>query len=514
MTLKLDKALLSHKFQVATGCKPEKAMALTQAYINLCTRQIFLHLNKSTGNEYVHISLNDCRRGLGDITVKGKRYYVWNEFQNIPERLVVPIALGNNIKGQLTMAATNYLLEEMLIATDDHKGLSELLYGEYAGLPSDMIPIDMFSLNSFIAGNKDITERTPRINNYLYHALRIKLIAEANNGMMPHIISESQFGRKYYLGPNLQNTPKRVRLAALGSCHEYDIESSVFAWKMNEIYRMAKDDEMSISLPATLEYLDYKKAKREYLAQVVFGSTEVGFVNIIKQAITAIGFGAPARTSGYVVNGKYEPSALNSIITSQTKLTAFLNDPWMKEFIKEQKTMNDIIIQWAKVKGLIPELKKIPDLVDGAGRLRPNSAISYLYQQNERTLLRFLEEQCAPSEVLLTVHDCIYTRRPVKLVRIREELQYFGQFYKVSHEEHQGYAYDHELLAHRARIAEEEIIAGADPRIQSAWRNVNNTKTLMQIAVRDSGSTDHYTGSNYSDCNYDRDSDPFYNEEE
>ena len=241
------------------------------------------------------------------------------------------------------------------------------------------------------------------------HALRIKLIAQAaqestGQCVMPNVISESQFGRKYYKGPNLQNTPKIVRHAALGTCHEYDIESSVFAWKYSLFKEICREENENVPMPATLEYLDYKRAKRRQLARIVFDSDEDGYVDIIKEAITAIGFGAPARATGFVARGKYDPSALNTIITARTRLDKFLADPWIQEFVQEQKSINTIIIEKASLEGMNKHFKTIPEMMDRAGRLRANSVVSYLYQQTERNILEYLMQACEDSEKIGRAH--------------------------------------------------------------------------------------------------------------
>jgi hypothetical protein len=37
------------------------------------------------------------------------------------------------------------------------------------------------------------------------------------------------------------------------------------------------------------------------------------------------------------------------------------------------------------------------------------------------------------------VHDCIYTRRPVKLAEFRSGIQAFGEFFRLSHEQHRSW---------------------------------------------------------------------------
>ena len=506
-----NKDLLVQGFMSATGCSLPKAKRATDSYLKLSVQQILIHLNKHTDTDAVYASFTDLQNELSTIMIKGQRYHVWTEFQKLKGRIFTPRIIGNNITERLTLSDVNYNLEELLIATGDSTELAVSLYKSFENEAIENIPIDLFSLRSYIAGNLDIDRGDPhnnrkvkRVNTYLYHALRIKLIAEAFDGVMPHVISQSSFGRIYYKGPNLQNTPKIVRRAALGTCHEYDIESSVFAWKLSYVKSLAQQENDLVSMPATQDYLEFKNKIRQRLAQSVFGSTQAGYVAIIKQAITALGFGAPARSSGYVVNGRYEPTALNTIITSSTKLNVFLQDPWLKEFVQEQNKMNRFIFEYTKLTHE-PELSAVPELLTASGKLKPNSVISYIYQHKEREIIDYVIAQSQASDILLIVHDCVYTRHPIKLRDIREGIKQFGEYFNIAHEQHQGFAYDNDLLQHRACIAEQELKAA-----ELFGKPVHQPRVIhyRDVPVKQ----ELYTGAGYTQSNYDPDLDPFLEE--
>lgn len=510
--------LLSLRFQDATGCTEAKADRLTQQYLNLCVIQIVKHLNKDAG-ERVYVSLSAIQNQLGDITVRGQRFYAFKTFQSFPERILVPIQIGTNLTEELTMAEINYKLEELLIAQGDAQELFQELYREFGDLPDqaiDFVPIDQFSLDSFIKGNLNQNRTDPAhartVNNYLYHALRIQLIARAANGQMPHIINESQFGRRYYRGPNLQNTPRIVRLAALGTCYEYDIESSVFAWKYSWFTDICNNQNETVSMPATLEYLDHKSAVRRRVAQAVFDNAEEGYVEIIKEAITAIGFGASARVSGYVVNGMYEPTALNTIIRAKTRLQRFLDDEWVQEFMAEQRSINSVIVEFARLQGMEPHFRTIPELIDRGDRLRANSVVSYLYQQTERKILDYLMQQCADRQILLTVHDCIYTRRAINMLETREGLKQFGEYFDISAEHHAGFAYNDQQQEHQQRMAELE--RQAQQLALAAGRTYQKPGRKFIQPIRDNSDSAVWTGAGYDGTEYDPELDPFYDTEE
>jgi hypothetical protein len=399
-------------------------------------------------------------------------------------------------------------MEEVLMAAGTPEELAIEVYSPYAEQINrdecDYVNIDMRSLENYIKSNLSNDRNNPRANTALIeewdrnlkHAQRIWMLATANNGQLCQIHSNSAFGRKYYRGPNLQNIPKLVRHVALGHCHEYDIESSVFAWKLSWFRDICQQADDYIAMPATLEYLDHKAAIRKKLAQTVFDTASDWAVNIIKEFITAIGFGAPARSVGYKVQNQYQKPALATIITAKTRLDKALADPWVRDFIQEQQRMNSIIIGYGQLTGQEPSWRTVPELVDKANRLRPNSVVAYLYQQHERKLLDWAEEFCADREVLLTVHDCIYTRHPVKLADFRAGIQQFGSFFKLNHDEHEPWGWEDPVDVNDPFYDPREALV--ERRLQKYTRKLEG----------------HYTGTGHDGTvEYDFETDPYYNED-
>lgn len=356
------------------------------------------------------------------------------------------------------MAQANYTMEEVLMAAGTPEELwteiyrpfvAELTAGDY-----DAVEIDQRSLANYIRSNlaldrdspRNSAARTEEWDRNLKHAQKLWMLATASSGVLYQIRSESQFGRRYYQGPNLQNTPRLVRHAALGDCHEYDIESSVFAWKLSWFREIGQQYSTRIAMPATLEYLDHKKAIRKRLAQAVFETTQDWAVNTIKEFITAIGFGAPLRGVGYVADNRYQRPALAQIITAKTRLDRAMADPWVQQFVQEQSDMNEVIVALARV-NLRDEILSVPELWEkGQKKVRANAVISYLYQHAEREILDWARQFCEDREVLLTVHDCIYTRRPVQLAEFRSGIQKFGEFFRLDHQEHRAYTWEDPVL--------------------------------------------------------------------
>jgi hypothetical protein len=515
---------LVKRLQEHTGCDQQKAQEKIDLYITISTAQILKHLNKSEDGLHYYISLEAFKDKL-TLMVKGKRYVnLFDTIQSFPERIFTIITKGNNAIKKLTMTKLNYGLEELLIVKNDYKQLVEMLYADYdeqiANDQLDEIRIDLNSLTAYIHSNINSPDRAKlkdkpfalqKFNQYLYEALRIKNIAEFFNEAtgkpgMPHIWSTTNSARRYYKGPNLQNTSKIVRHAALGHCYEYDMESSVFAWKYSwyREYCMKQSGKFYM-LTHTDDYLQRKNAIRNKLAKETFGTDQDWAVKLIKEAITALGFGAPLRATGYSKNGKYEPTALNTIIRSYDKLELFINNPWVKGFHNEQELMNEFIMLDIKARGEDVILKQNPNIIDKRGALKSRSVVSMKYQQAEREILDWMIGECQDYEVLLTVHDCIYTRHKIgHLKDIRITLMELGDYYKISEQEHRAVTFDFDRLEHEKHIEQEEARAkGYKTDWADAGRvKIKSTYRKEPIDIYTGERNDFYDGSGYDGNGY------------
>lgn len=501
---------LALRFEQATGCTAKKAQEQTRKYLWQCALAMIRdHFTSDSGSRY-YINATEIQDTLNTIMIKGQRFYVWKTFQSFPERVFDIVQTGSNLNKEYTMAQTRYTMEEVLLAAGTPEELWAEIYrpfqAEMQTQDYDAVEIDQKSLTNYIKSNLSNDRDNPQASAQLVeewdrnlkHAQKLWMLADAGAGVLYQIRNESQFGRRYYKGPNLQNTPKIVRHAALGKCHEYDIESSVFAWKLSWFREICRDYNNIISMPATLEYLDHKAAIRKRLAVAVFDTDADWAVKVIKQFITAIGFGAPLRGVGYVADGRYQKPALAQIITAKQRLDRALADSWVKDFLQEQNDMNDAIVALAKV-NMIEELRTVPELwKKGEKELKANSVVSYLYQHAERKILDWVEQFCADSEVLLTVHDCIYTRRRVNLQELRAGLTEFGEFFKVSHEEHMPWTW-------------EDPVDPRDPFYDPRENIVIDRNQAWQQMIN----RDHWNGTGYDGTQeYNIEDDPYYDTQE
>lgn len=411
-----------------------------------CLYNLLLDKYKFNKSKYFQLELDKLTEGVGFLSIYGSKKQV--KFAPIVPKVSTNLfnilERGNSIKKRNTLVELNFDLVK-LIKSKSTKDLVKRLYPEidFAD-PShtnlvDYTPIDLKSLNAFIQGNEQLHYQNATIQKYHQEASLISQIAEYFGGKFPQIINESNFGRRYYKGMNLQNCSKVVRHAALGDCYEYDLNASVYAIKLN----ICSVIDPTKKFTYTSEYIEnggkYKDSIRKRLAKSCFGIDESfeyfdDRLAVIKRAITAIGFGATKTSKGYFdKNNSWKQTSLQNIFsyqyqntgkrfpyickmsnTQKLALDEFLTDPWMREFISEQDEMTNMIVNYVK-----PQLNKDehPFLVDGRNAFNKARIMAYVYQSSERNIMDFANEYIEQSggTVLLRVHDAIYTREPINL---------------------------------------------------------------------------------------------------
>lgn len=361
---------------------------------------------------------------------------------------------GSNLKEALTMITPLTDIElEIAAASDNPQEAFAQFYSDIQDDDQiDWIPMDKRSLIAYINSNKAAFDRAYRkkhldtltrniiwAKNILMCGLHCEAMGEGF--VLPNIVNESKFGRKYYRGLNLQNCPKIVRHAALGNCHSYDLNASVFAW----LYHTAKQIDPTVAMPYTLEYLDLKSAIRKKLADSfeLPRTTREFRIDLVKQVITAIGFGARGTNSGPF-------TSIADIIRNPEARVALLKDSWLKAFMAEQTTITNLI--WSTYKD---QLCTIPEVEH-----KKNKGISYLYQQTERQYLNALTEEANRiGQVLLECHDGFYTKNAVKLLHLREVLLELNPWATIGYDKIDSYIFDGDLESHRERMYDQELRA-------------------------------------------------------
>jgi ASC-1-like (ASCH) protein len=458
-------------------------------------RGILLAQHQQLEDGLIPIEWRALRTKCGRFGSRGQETYWFDWFQEhypLLEKITEGYKFGK--QGKLTMARTTIDIE-ILIAGQDPDAVFKAYYGNLnPDADIDLCPIDQKSLGNYILANKAIVKRTLTLDDNLKSAQTILLISQSPQcrGFLPQVVSESDFGRRYYKGINLQTSAKIVRHAALGDCHQYDIEASVFTWKLDFVKGL-----YDIKLPATIDYLEFKNHHRTRLAELIFGTKEKGYVNYIKQAITAIGFGARKTNAVWMgENGKWKKTALREIIKSSTLLDQLLKDKWVEEFIQEQEKMNTII--WEEIKDLAM-IKDDANLRNLNNQISKNKAIAKAYQTTERRLLDAMSKIAESSQVTLACHDGFYTKHKAKLAELKECLQSFLPSGQLDYAYHSAYFFQDttDLEAHRNWIQQEEQAARLKNPI--GYQRGNNEfeqlkKKYARSKISDDGQ-DHFNGS-------------------
>jgi len=515
---------LKEELHNLTGISLHKCDLYLDRYIRELALQIIEFWTDHEDGD-VYLNLDRLDRAINTCQVKGKRIRVFSEIKNCKHNLFDVIFAGIPKKSYTRCRLKNSVKwNDIVLASGNVPDIIEHLYGEITEDSNiDWAPVDLKSIDAYIRANRAIQNRQDYHDRYLKDAEKIQIIAKEYDGYLPQIVRESAFGRRYYEGLNLQNTSRVVRAAALGDCYQWDISNSVWAWKYHVVEQIYREAGEPMPYTLCLDYLERKSAYRKKIAHDVFPDMHSGEA-IVKQALTAVSFGATGKTTRYPSPlGVMRTTAMADIIRSPEKLELFMNHLMVKPLIQEQKEMNRAIMIYLNYREEISELKKVPALVDGRGALKPNGVIAYQYQHWERHVMdqvcelmeRYDETGKPTSNVLLRVHDAVYTRkRPssAKLQEIKLLLQDQNREIKFEETELKGWSFDNDMLEHRQRIAEQEALAQG---YRSPLINTDGAPVTPEIEARigkHDGEYKAYTGTN--EHTYDPDFDPWLDDYE
>lgn len=213
----------------------------------------------------------------------------------------------------------------------------------------------------------------------------------------PVVQEKSAFGRTYHKGLNLQNAKKEFRAAALGKCTSIDVQASVYGFYHHFLTQIGHKAPYALD-----QMIDNRKLFREQLAQRVFQNTQNLSqhmkIELIKEALTAIGFGAKPQD--------HHTNSINKIIMNATDRNLFQNDPKVVEL----KAVVQVLREAVKTMGLTVEQTKI--IKGDDNRINYNKALAYFYQQYEKDIRNKMIKAAEANggEVLLQTHDGIFVK--------------------------------------------------------------------------------------------------------
>ena len=406
---------------------PQRAL---DKYTATLERLLFLSLQAPRSPEQSKlklyaISLQKLAQQGGKIGPNKIRIHKWLKDQKLA--LVQAVTKGSNLTGRLsevkltdlvTMTNTLELKEEITMTIhnktdreisayltgDDaaNQALFDLLYPDYDERWSeefilnqfDPVKVDMRSLESYILWLT--TEATMLTKDKKASALRqarmVLGCSSVLNGWYLQRKKPSAFGRMYYECVSVQNVNKELRAAMLGNCWEYDIRSSVIAWKMgfasSYLAQLTSgvDADIRSAFPCTLNYLedkgDFMRTVRLYVFRELGKDIAEFQIKLLKQAFTAMSFGARLASHGWQdSSGHWSKPALVDILKNQDERNRFFNDPTVRAFIKEQNTLDNYL--FAQFKRQHADLLKLACLQTHSGRVSKAKVLAYLYQHGE-----------------------------------------------------------------------------------------------------------------------------------
>ena len=399
----------------------------------------------------VSISLHDLANKGGQIGTKKQRVHAWLNENGLA--LVESVVLGTNLSGsvskvkltdlvtltmpQLAQPANATVIDDVTIANDllaataqANADLFDHLYPDFDDCVAaqtldqvfDAVDVDIASLENYIKWLREDSKliSASKRKHYLFQAHIILSVAKDKDGKYYQRKKLSDFGRTYYAGTSVQNVNKELRRAMLGNCWEYDIRSSVVAWKMGfaKAFIAATNSTASVhsTFPCTLSYLENKTGLMNAVQYVVFGNTsdlaDELQVKILKQAFTALSFGARKTAKAWMdSNGNWSNPALVEIIKVKDERERFLADASVCGFIAEQNLLDTFLFD--NFKQGCADLLKLSYLQTQGGKPSKAKVIAFMYQHEETTAMDIVRSAVVEhgKTVLANIHDAIIVKQ-------------------------------------------------------------------------------------------------------
>lgn len=388
-------------------------------------RQIFLKRLPYMTSNYTHLSLD--KLWAKEFQYKNTRYYHYKEFSQYRPFFYAPNdkkgngrKKGNKFEQNSQVYIMNQNLLDLLIDTGDTTQLVSTYYEEITDdTELEIVPVDINSLTNFISNTTREIKNSDKNSKYeatLYRNLRqakyIKLISEFfyeayGKHVLPMIPNLSPYGRMYYKGINIQNISKEVRTACLGQHYVYDLNAAVYAIKLMMAKNILKKNGINDygHFIYTKEYLEWKQKLRIKLSQHItkYSNPE----KLVKEAITAIGFGARIGGGSWQIDGEWHTTSIEDIIMNKIDRHNFMNDPWVKNFVKEQHVITQIITnEYKDDTEFIEQVRNVPNMFKN-NKIRRSQIMSYVFQHTEKNIMDLITKDIP---VIARVHDSFITK--------------------------------------------------------------------------------------------------------
>jgi hypothetical protein len=283
-------------------------------------------------------------------------------------------------------------------------------------------PVDIPALKQYMTS---IVQGATVLNKYqqensIVQAEYVLRIAQVTNGLLHQKIDKKAFGRTYYEGVSVLSTRKELRMAFLGSSWEYDCKSCSTAWKMSfatQWHAQKKSRKLDVrhTFAAMTLYLEDRDMFFQQVIQHVFPTASTqDFKHLIKEAMTALGFGAKLSMGTWRSDtGEENQSSLFTVFDKDTvALKRFVDCDLVKKFNSEQQTLNKFIIArfsgdavWQSEMAAEQQRKKIK-------KFSQAQKVVWLYQHAETIMIDMVKAEVIKSgnTILANVHDAVVVR--------------------------------------------------------------------------------------------------------
>ena len=499
---------------------PNKAKKKYEKYLNHIRTHLIKEISVYGNNSIFYFSLYNASKSCGKMYYENKEYYIWNEFSAI-KPIIQVLKKGNNMSEKLSLVTISDQYIDLLIATNDGFEIAKAWFdGTDENSDVDYIPIDEVGLRHFIYNGEQLLTQHghhsayyDKIRKNLRIAKQVKAVSdclyeELNEYVWPHIKKKSVYGRTYYHGVSLQNCSSELRHAVLGNHYQYDLEAAVYAVRLilaEDIFKQ-HNESMKGLFTHTKEYLDLKSSIRNRLAKHV--KTYPDPVKLIKQAISAIGFGAKTHDFAWIDElGNVQHNSISDIIKNPAERHAVMTDPWIVEFKREQDDLTKLIAtHWLNDENFVKQIDDVPNMKNNNGKFKHNQVLAYLFQHMETQIMSVIT---ADLPVVVGIHDAFITKRPVNIIDLRCKLRDISEYLNIDKTDHGEFRtdLDAEEQQHREFIKQQELMVA---QLHNKSVHFPQRKRVQYVSRAIEG---HYDGSGYDGTGeYDRDLDPFYDE--
>ena len=430
--------------------KTKKAEQALEKYISILERQIDKSLMNARDNKFRFfkqflLSTHDLSLEVGQFVINGKSQYLhkWLDEKKLNLIEVIYVGMKGSDPSTVKLSSLVTMNDAMDLQTLKKKTVNELdkllndksltdvdlffrMFPDFATFNQqyiqanyDLCPINTKSLKQFIVW---VSLRANKLNAVekqmmLRQANMVLRVANGGSDVLPMKKKLSPFGRTYYEGTSVQSVHRTLREGMLGKCYEYDLRTSVIAWKMGFAQlcyqQMKTQNTFQQEFSACLDYLKDKKKFREQVRSQTFGSSshiDADLqIKLVKEGLTALSFGARIYSHGWInQSGDAFNPAIVKIFKDQEARDGFINSSLVRKFREEQKRLDDFVFRFYTSSD--DTLLKMKILQTNSGRVSKSKVMSFLYQTAETIVMDIIstEIKILGKKVLARVHDAIF----------------------------------------------------------------------------------------------------------